>query len=465
MHSKKHIINIIVIFICAIIGLSNAEEGDEESEELQRKVEELSIIPDEKVFIHSVNDSRMITCIGNDIKWRSANGTYVDTYDQKERIHVEDFSSPLSDNQQLRLIFKEIYEMDHGDWTCVGLYEEKSFTLFVYVPVEFVPVPESITVNELQDVKISCEAIGRPAPEISWMFNGKLITDTINTTKESRHIQLADGLYIKNVTRKDAGDYTCKAFQLSSKLSYFNDQIIQLDVHFKPEMLRPTANITKIYTILNAFIELTCEIIGNPYPRIIWFHEGKKVSHHNIVNENNLSTLKIHLHNNKSFGDYKCVAKNDIGEARSFFSVLPGLRPEPPAKLKLIGTGDQVLDIDIGATQPNLTADIFAITQYRFEVMSKDDYDVQGDWKNYNITDVEAQSNVSYLITQLSPNTTYVVRVASINNVGLSERTEMYEFTTLANAPKKQKNEPDSAVKHFSGLSLVVLGILLNLMH
>ena len=114
-----------------ITGLSNAEESDE-SEELQRKVEELSIIPDDKVFIHSVNDSRMVTCVGNDVKWRSSNGTYVDTYDQMERIHVEDFSTPSSDNQQLRLIFKEIYEMDHGDWSCVGIYEEKSFTLFVY---------------------------------------------------------------------------------------------------------------------------------------------------------------------------------------------------------------------------------------------------------------------------------------------------------------------------------------------
>lgn len=131
----------------------------------------------------------------------------------------------------------------------------------------------------------------------------------------------------------------------------------------------------------------------------------------------------------------------------------------------MIGTGDQVLDIDIGAKQPNLTADIFAVTKYRFEVMSKDDYDIEGAWKNYNITDVEARSNVTYLITQLAPNTTYVVRVASINIVGLSERSEMQEFTTLAEAPRKTQNEPDSAVKHFSGFGLLMLGVLLNLMY
>ena len=137
-----------------------------------------------------------------------------------------------------------------------------------------------------------------------------------------------------------------------------------------------------------------------------------------------------------------------------------------------------MLDLDIGAKQPNLSADPFAITKYRFEVMSKDDYEYEGAWKNYNITDVEARSNVTYLVTQLSPNTTYIVRVASINAVGLSEPTEMKEFTTLAEAPKKKKdlsttlaetpekkdNEPDSAIKHFSGYELVMFGLLLNLM-
>jgi len=112
-------------------GMSNAEEGAD-SDELKRNVEVLTIMPNETVLTQSVLDSLMITCIGNDVKWRSPNLTYVDSYDQRERIHVEDFSSSSSENQQLRLVFREIYEIDHGDWTCVGIYEEKSFTLFVY---------------------------------------------------------------------------------------------------------------------------------------------------------------------------------------------------------------------------------------------------------------------------------------------------------------------------------------------
>lgn len=58
-----------------------------------------------------------------------------------------------------------------------------------------------------------------------------------------------------------------------------------------------SSGITTRYTFMNASITLTCEMNGNPQPRIVWYHRGKKVPHHNIVNENNLSTLKVsHLY-------------------------------------------------------------------------------------------------------------------------------------------------------------------------
>lgn len=54
-----------------------------------------------------------------------------------------------------------------------------------------------------------------------------------------------------------------------------------------------SSGITTRYTYMNASINLTCEINGFPNPQIIWYHRGKKISHHNIVNDNNLSTLKV----------------------------------------------------------------------------------------------------------------------------------------------------------------------------
>ena len=75
-------------------------------------------------------------------------------------------------------------------------------------------------------------------------------------------------------------------------------------ISVKPEILKAerkhsngfynsSSGITTRYTFMNASINLTCEFNGYPQPRIIWYHRGKKISHHNIVNENNLSTLKV----------------------------------------------------------------------------------------------------------------------------------------------------------------------------
>jgi hypothetical protein len=54
-----------------------------------------------------------------------------------------------------------------------------STQFYFTVPLEFVPVQQSITVDELQNVKLSCEALGRPTPEISWMFNGTRIAGNL----------------------------------------------------------------------------------------------------------------------------------------------------------------------------------------------------------------------------------------------------------------------------------------------
>lgn len=103
-----------------------------ESEELRPEVEELSIEPHKKLFIHSVGDSLVVVCTGNDVKWKDNEDTYIDSKDNRQRIYLEDDSSPQISPQHLRLIFNRIEEVDQGEWTCQGQFEEKSFRLAVY---------------------------------------------------------------------------------------------------------------------------------------------------------------------------------------------------------------------------------------------------------------------------------------------------------------------------------------------
>lgn len=139
-------------------------------------------------------------------------------------------------------------------------------------------------------------------------------------------------------------------------------------------------------------------------------------------------------------------------------------RPKMPSKLELRGKSNDMLDIDIGSQQEDLNVNPLAVTHYRFEMISKDDYISNGEtWKNHNITDVEARNDVTYVITKLMPKTTYLVRVASISVVGLSDWTEAREFETLLEAPKK--SAPGGSARHLSYSGLIIIAIFKSLIN
>lgn len=80
----------------------------------------------------------------------------------------------------------------------------------------------------------------------------------LETKDESeRFILESDGLVIKNVTRDDAGDYICKAYQVSSKVSDIKEQIIALDVHCKDTFK------SNQFSLLISNFKLKCSQTGN----------------------------------------------------------------------------------------------------------------------------------------------------------------------------------------------------------
>lgn len=146
------------------------------------------------------------------------------------------------------------------------------------------------------------------------------------------------------------------------------------------------------------------------------------------------------MHHNDSYGSYKCKPKNELGHDEYFVFVERGERPSKPEKFFLQGRGLDILDVNLG-TFEEIPDDPMRITLYRFEMMVKDDFiEIGSVWKYQNIRDVPAKANTTYTVSALQPNTTYLMRVASINAAGLSEWTETKEFTTLAYIPKGTNN-------------------------
>lgn len=101
----------------------------------------------------------------------------------------------------------------------------------------------------------------------------------------------------------------------------------------------------------------------------------------------------------------------------------------------LRGVSSNTLDIDVGAKK-DPKGNLMDINGYRFELIPKKDFVTNsGSWKGSWIKDFSVEDGVTYLLTPLSADTTYLVRVASRNLAGLSDWSEIKEFTTLLKQP------------------------------
>lgn len=89
------------------------------------------------------------------------------------------------------------------------------------VPAKIASFDETITATFKEDVKLECQAVGVPTPDITWKIKGSEFVPS------DRVRQLPEGsLYIKNIIRQDAGEYTCTAENSIAKDSITHKLIV-----------------------------------------------------------------------------------------------------------------------------------------------------------------------------------------------------------------------------------------------
>lgn len=100
-------------------------------------------------------------------------------------------------------------------------------------PPEFTPHSQDASKSEGDNVTLSCNATGNPAPTISWFINGFAVDTSINNSRISfsgnqKH------LTITNLSRTDGGKYRCKANNRVGNRTYFSaSDVATLDVQCK----------------------------------------------------------------------------------------------------------------------------------------------------------------------------------------------------------------------------------------
>ncbi|EDW29370.1 GL18457 [Drosophila persimilis] len=243
----------------------------------------LRLQPSTPSITHFVNDSFIIFCqtVQKDIdtKWRDPRGQTREN--TKGRVHIEKKTGLLA------LVFEHISLDDRGNWTCevngygngnqnrnVNTEREffSSFELLVNQKISFGKTEQVQSVREGRDAMVNCFVEGMPAPEVSWLYNGEYI----NTVNSSKHNRLSNGLYIRNVSQADAGEYTCRAMRITPTFSDSDQITILLRIQHKPHWVYNETLLVQ-YAYVGGAFNLSCYAMGESDSSYTWLRNVKGI--------------------------------------------------------------------------------------------------------------------------------------------------------------------------------------------
>ncbi|KAJ6649771.1 Limbic system-associated membrane protein, partial [Pseudolycoriella hygida] len=195
-----------------------------------------------------------------------------------------------------------------------------------------------------------------------------------------KYVTVVDGLAIKKVSKNDSGEYTCKAFQISTTISNVKEETIRLNIQHKPIPPPRKASADVQFGYLYGVVNLTCEAEAEPAADFTWYRHNKKLNPkvHLIHSQGHESILQILVNDSKAFGDYKCKAENSLGTLERIITLTEGVKPEKPSNLALRGFNSDTFDVDVGAVRKTKERNPMDINGYRFEIIEAEKFRLDG---------------------------------------------------------------------------------------
>ncbi|XP_032294270.1 neural cell adhesion molecule 2 isoform X1 [Drosophila virilis] len=459
------IMDIFILFCCllqlarnaaAVLGVGELESSSAAvGDTLPRQPSApLTLTPSTPSITHFVNDSFIIFCktVQKDIdtKWRDPRGQTREN--TKGRVHIEKKTGLLA------LVFEHISLDDKGNWTCemdssAAREARKSFELLVNQKISFDKTELVQSVREGRDAMVNCFVNGQPVPEVSWLHNGEYI-NTVNSTK---HKRLSDGLFIRNVSQSDAGEYTCRAMRITPTFSDSDQITILLRIQHKPQWFY-NETLPVQYAYVGGSVNLSCDAMGEPPPSFTWLHNGKGIVgfNHRIFMADYGATLQLYIRNASQFGDYKCKVANPLGMLERIIKLRPGAKPIGPTRFQLKRLFPDGFELDLRTPRMTNVSDEMQIYGYRVAYMSENDFKFSaGNWSQAKQRDFSFHRGHRFIIPHLEGNTTYLVRAASRNLAGLSDWSSVKTFATATAPNWNPQGWGCQVLVSFLGLALI----------
>ncbi|XP_066977146.1 neural cell adhesion molecule 1-like isoform X3 [Macrobrachium rosenbergii] len=374
---------------------------------------EHSVYQGEKFFVSCSSNATNV----QRVMWTGPEGQQITDYtgsvpqNNIPRIYVED---GRSGHKGVDLVFENISRTDRGSYTCSanvdGKEESVSFQLFVHKYIDFEDTPTVQYLEEDRDSVLRCDVDGDPAPRIAWTAKGKKVKFD---GKYSADLENPNYLIVHNATLEDAGEYLCRAWQLSSRTSNIETLKIDVKVHHKPRSSND--NNDQAYSYVSGTVNLTCEAIAEPKANFSWMKDQQTLvpsERVQIISYPNKSILQLTVEDPNMFGDYECIAENHLGTLERVIILERGSKPAKPT-LKVMRAEVNALHLMMDAqNHPDMPIMGFKV-QYK---------KAGDDWGFAHAT--EFKKGESYIINSLTDDTLYVIRAYARNAAGLSDYSD-----------------------------------------
>ncbi|XP_020608165.1 hemicentin-2-like [Orbicella faveolata] len=303
-------------YTLTLVG-SSRESTDSKVEILVNYPPKIAVHPGTETKIEGGNVELSCDAVGKPdptLSW-TRNGSPIRTSD--------DSSISISSNNK-QLTITNVKRTDSGEYRCVASNSlantsSNAALLDVQYQPEFTAHSQNVTKPEGDNVTLSCNATGNPAPAISWFINGSPMDTTINNSRISIS-KNQNHLTISNLSRTDSGKYRCKA---NNKLGNATSDVTTLDVQYKPEITIHPKKETKLE---GDNVTFSCKVDGNPVPTISWTTDGSPLDTNDNFTRISLSLDKKQLTitnvSRTDSGEYRCVASNILGNETSSAALL-----------------------------------------------------------------------------------------------------------------------------------------------
>ncbi|XP_068205802.1 protein amalgam-like isoform X2 [Palaemon carinicauda] len=302
-------------------------------------------------------------------------------------------------------------------------------TLDVLYPASvYAKSPSVQKVVQGDSVTLECEADGNPPATITWTRRqGHLPSGALSEKGLS--------IIINDVDRYVEGNYICTA---SNGIGEPSSADMTIEVEYAPEII---AEQTLVHSGEGDQAKLLCIVHGRPVPALTWLKEGQAVKEDRHIQEHDAQhrhTLTINQVQSEDFGDYKCIAENERGQAEHTLR-LTGI-PKTPRMTSSPAGGE-----DDAYTLTWETESYTPILQYRLRYrksranMTSQD---PGGWDDHLYTPEPTEDiasgrlhHMSHAVENLEPATDYEAEVAVENKFGWSDSSEVFQFYTRKDPP------------------------------